>query len=213
MRLCSGKLTRGSVAALVIASSALFLLAAFELNPLCGKLAPAVLLVLLSYSWTKRFTWACHLVLGLSLALAPLGAWLAVRGVIDSAAWIPGLLAAAVLTWVAGFDLIYACQDAEFDRKASLHSIPARFGLARALQCSRAAHVATLIFLIGVWWQAELGWIYAVSIALAGLLLFIEQRLVRADDLSRVNLAFFTLNGWIGLGLFVGLALDLRFAR
>ena len=121
-------------------------------------------------------------------------------------------LACAVLTWVAGFDLIYACQDAEFDRDASLHSIPARFGVARALQCSRAAHVFTVIFLMLVCWRADLGWIYALSIALAALLLIAEHRLVRADDLSRVDLAFFTLNGWIGVGLFVGLALDLCWA-
>lgn len=208
----AGKLKRTSVIALVVVSSGVFVLAAFELNSLCGKIAPAVLAVLLSYSWTKRFTWACHAVLGLSLALAPLGAWLAVRGEIDSQAVIPALLACAVLTWVAGFDLIYACQDAEFDRRARLHSVPARFGVARALQCSRAAHVATLIFLILTWWRADLGWIYALSIALAALLLFAEQRVVRADDLSRVNLAFFTLNGWIGVGLFAGLVLDLTFA-
>jgi 4-hydroxybenzoate polyprenyltransferase len=209
----AGKLTRASVVILVVASSLVFVAAAFELNAACASFAPFVLLVLLSYSWTKRFTWACHAVLGLSLALAPLGAWLAVRGAIDAEAATALLLAGAVLTWVAGFDLIYACQDAEFDRKARLHSIPARFGVARALQASRALHVLTVIFLALVWWRADLGWIYALSIALAAALLFLEQRVVRADDLSRVNLAFFTLNGWIGVGLFVGLALDLALCR
>ncbi|HTF87586.1 MAG TPA: UbiA-like polyprenyltransferase [Planctomycetota bacterium] len=208
----AGKLTGKSVVLLVIASSGVFVTAAAQLNPLCAKLAPLVLFVLLSYSWTKRFTWLCHAVLGLSLALAPLGAWLAVRGVIDRQAWVPTWIAAAVLTWVAGFDLIYACQDADFDRKARLHSIPARFGVARALQCSRGLHVLTVGFLVLAWWQAELGWIYAASIGLTALLLVLEHRVVRADDLSRVNLAFFTLNGWIGVGLFAGLALDLGFS-
>ncbi|MEO6711695.1 MAG: UbiA-like polyprenyltransferase [Planctomycetota bacterium] len=208
----AGKLKGRNVTLLVIASAGVFVTAAAQLNPLCAKLAPAVLLVLLSYSWTKRFTWLCHAVLGLSLALAPLGAWLAVRGAIDREAWIPTWIAAAVLTWVAGFDLIYACQDADFDRKARLHSIPARFGVARALAWSRALHVLTVGFLALAWWKAELGWIYAAAIVLTALLLALEHRVVRADDLSRVNLAFFTLNGWIGVGLFAGLVLDLAFS-
>ncbi|HUR27752.1 MAG TPA: UbiA-like polyprenyltransferase [Planctomycetota bacterium] len=208
----AGKLTRASVIALVAVSSALFVVAAGLLNPLCGKLAPAVLGVLFAYSWTKRFTWACHAVLGLSLALAPLGAWLAVRGRVEADVTIPLLLACAVLTWVAGFDLIYACQDAAFDREARLHSIPARFGVARALVIARAAHAATVAFLVLTWWRAGLGWIDATAIVFAALLLVLEHRVVRADDLSRVDLAFFTLNGWIGVGLFAGLALDLQFA-
>ncbi len=205
----SGALSQSSVVALVLVSSALFIAVAFWINPLCGKLSPAVLAVLLFYSWTKRFTWLCHAVLGLSLGLAPLGAWLAVRGTIDAQAQIPLLLALAVLTWVAGFDLIYACQDAEFDRGEGLHSIPARFGVARALWVARVAHVLTVISLSLVLWRAELGWIYGAAIALAALVLVFEHSIVRADDLSRVNMAFFTLNGWIGVGLFVGMALDL----
>lgn len=206
----AGILSRGSVSALVLASSALFIAVAFRLNPLCGKISPFVLLLLLGYSWTKRFTWLCHAVLGAALGLAPLGAWLALRGTIDAEAVIPLLLAAAVLCWVAGFDLIYACQDFDFDRAAGLHSVPARFGVARALGLARLAHVLTVAFLILLWWRADLGWIYAASIALAALLLIFEHRVVRPDDLSRVDLAFFTFNGWVGVGLFVGLALDLH---
>lgn len=205
----AGVLSRGSVVGLVLVSAAVFVAAAFQLNPLCGKLALPVLAVLFLYSWTKRFTWLCHVVLGLSLGLAPLGAWLALRGTIDAEIVIPLLLAAAVLTWVAGFDLIYACQDAEFDRTAGLHSIPARFGVARALTLARLAHALTLAFLIMLHWRAQLGPIYAGSIALAALLMFWEHRIVRPDDLRRVDLAFFTFNGWVGIGLFVGLALDL----
>jgi 4-hydroxybenzoate polyprenyltransferase len=168
-----------------------------------------VLAVLLSYSYTKRFTWFCHAVLGLSLALAPLGAWLAVRGSFDGDLATPLLVAGAVLTWVAGFDLIYACQDTEFDRGAKLASLPARFGVAAALTTARLLHVATIACLAALAWRAELSWIYALAIALAALLLVWEHRLVSPDDLSRVDLAFFTINGWIGVGLFVGLALDL----
>ncbi|MFM7298158.1 MAG: UbiA family prenyltransferase, partial [Planctomycetota bacterium] len=113
-----------------------------------------------------------------------------------------------VLCWVAGFDLIYACQDREFDAAEGLHSIPARFGAARALLVARVLHVATVVLLVVVWQRAELGWIYFAAIALAALLLVWEHRLVAPDDLSRVDMAFFTLNGWVGVGLFAGLALD-----
>ena len=205
----AGVLSSGGVTALVVASSLVFLVAAWALNPLCGKLAPVVLLVLLGYSYTKRFTSLAHLVLGLSLGLAPLGAWLAVRGGLDGDLSPPLLLAAAVLFWVAGFDLIYACQDVEFDRKARLHSIPARFGVARALTVSRAFHLATACALILFHWRADLSWVFALAVVGALALLLWEHTLVKPNDLSRVDLAFFTVNGWIGIGLFGGLVLDL----
>ena len=162
----SGKLRSGAVFGLVLISSGAFIAASFALNPLCGKLSPLVLGVLLSYSAFKRFSWLAHAVLGLALGIAPLGAWLAVQGDFQGNWSIVVWLAAAVLLWVAGFDLIYACQDAEHDAEAGLHSVPA-------------------------------------------LLLAWEQSLVRADDLSKVDMAFFTLNGWVGVALFLGLALDL----
>lgn len=205
----AGRLSRARVAALVLAAAAVFVAGAWALNPLCGELALPVLAVLLGYSFTKRFTSAAHLVLGLSLALAPLGAWLAVRGDFRGDLGVPLLLAGAALSWVAGFDLIYATQDAAFDRRAGLHSVPARFGIPAALAFARVLHVGTVLLLGCLWLRADLGWAYLAAIALAAGLLVWEHRLVRPDDLSRVNLAFFTLNGWIGVGLFAGLACDL----
>jgi 4-hydroxybenzoate polyprenyltransferase len=207
--LVTGALGRRAVAALVAGSAAVFVAGAYALNPLCGALAWPVLAILLAYSFTKRFTWLAHGVLGLSLALAPPAAWLAVRGELRGDLAAPLVLAAAVLTWVAGFDLIYACQDEEFDRASGLHSIPARFGRAAALWLSRALHVATVLLLAVLWRHAQLGWIYQAAIALAAALLIWEHSLVSPRDLSRVDMAFFTLNGWVGVGLFAGLALDL----
>ena len=205
-----GVLAPRSVALMVAVSAVVFVAGAFSLNPLSGKLAVPVLLVLFGYSYAKRFTFLAHGALGLALALAPLGAWLAVRGDLAPPLAPPLLLAAAVLTWVAGFDLIYACQDAAFDREHGLHSVPARFGVRRALGAARLLHVATAVLLVLFARSAGTGWIYAVFLAGALALLVWEHRLVRADDLSRVDMAFFTVNGWIGVGLFVGLALDLR---
>lgn len=205
----AGRLGAARVGGLVALSSAIFIGAAYALNPLCGKLSFAVLAVLLGYSFTKRFTFLSHAFLGLSLGLAPLGAWLAVRGDLRGDLGLPLLLAGAVLAWVAGFDLIYSCQDREFDARAGLHSVPARFGIAAALRISRVLHVVTVVLLVLLWNRAGLGWAYLAAIALSAGLLAWEHRLVRADDLSRVDMAFFTLNGWIGVGLFVGLVLDL----
>jgi 4-hydroxybenzoate polyprenyltransferase len=207
----SGILGVPAVATLVAASSAAFVGAAFALNPLCGRLSPAVLAILGFYSFTKRFTAFAHGFLGLSLGLAPLGAWLAVRGNFQGDLAQPLMLAAAVLAWVAGFDLIYACQDRDFDVREGLHSVPARLGIARALGLAKILHVATVALLAALWFRADLGWIYAASIGASACLLAWEHRLVAPDDLSRVDLAFFTLNGWVGVGLFAGLVLDLAF--
>ncbi len=205
----AGKVKPLAAGILVLVAAAVFVLSAFALNPLAGKLSPVVLAVLLGYSLVKRVSWAAHLALGLALGLAPLGAWIAVRGSF-AGDLVPILcLAGAVLAWVAGFDLIYACQDAEFDAEVGLHSIPARFGIARALVVSRCLHVVTIGLLLMVHSRANLGWIYLVSIGVAAALLAWEQSLVRADDLSRVDMAFFTLNGYLGIALFVGLALDM----
>lgn len=205
----AGRIAPAQALGLALASGALFIALAWAINPLCGKLAPAVLAVLWFYSFTKRFTLLAHGFLGLALGLAPLGAWLAVRGDFQGDLWTPLALAGAVLCWVAGFDLIYACQDERFDRASGLHSLPARIGIARSLLVSRALHALTVALLAVVWRRADLGWIYLAAIALSAALLVFEQSLVRADDLSRVNMAFFTVNGWIGVGLFIGLAADL----
>ena len=176
------------------ASLLLFYLSAAMLNRLALLLATPTIVVLLSYSLAKRFTWLTHLHLGASLGIAPIGAWIAVSGRLDGA---PVLLGAGVACWVAGFDILYACQDAEFDRRAGLHAVPARFGVARALVVARALHLAavTLWLLLGA--LLPLGWFWYGGVIAAALLLAWEHRLVRADDLSRIDQAFFTINGVI----------------
>lgn len=191
-----GELGRGAVWCFTILLAALFVFAAFQLNPLCGWLSPLALLIVFGYSYTKRFTWASHLVLGLALAIAPVGGWLAVSGRFDPVAWVLG---GAVLLWVAGFDVIYACQDERHDRAVGLHSIPARFGAAGALLASRLLHVGAVAALAGVGLLAGLHPVYWVGWGVIGALLIWEHRLVRADDLSRVGMAFFNLNGTISI--------------
>lgn len=204
-----GALSPMAVGLLVVVSAAVFVAGAFQLGAVPGRLALPVLAVLLGYSYVKRFSALAHFVLGLALALAPLGAWVAVRGAIEGPLAPVLWLALAVWTWVAGFDLIYACQDADFDRAAGLHSVPARLGVPRALALSRVLHVVTIGALVGVGVTAELGAVYFAATALVAALLVYEQSLVRSSDLSRVDLAFFTVNGWVGVALFLGLALDL----
>jgi 4-hydroxybenzoate polyprenyltransferase len=198
----AGRISAARAAALVAAAAIVFVAGAAALNPLCGWLAVPVLAVLLGYSASKRFTFLAH-------ALAPLGAWLAIRGDFGGDLSIPLLLAAAVLAWVAGFDVIYSLQDREFDRSAGLHSVPQRFGVARALALARIAHVATVALLVALWWRAALGPVYLLAVGVAAALLVWEHRLVNPRDLSKIDMAFFTLNGWIGVLLFLGLALDL----
>ena len=205
----AGVLRPGAVLLLVVVAAASFVGGAFALNPLCGRLSFPVLAVLLGYSAFKRFHWVGHAVLGLALAIAPLGAWLAVTGSFEGDLAVPLLLAAAVLTWVAGFDLIYACQDAEFDVHAKLHSVPARFGVPAALGLSALLHVLTIALLCLVAWRAELSWLFLAALGVAALLLVWQHRIVVPEDLSRVDVAFFTLNGWVSIGLFLGTALDL----
>jgi len=205
----AGVVSPAGATTLVLVSCAAFVAVAFALNPLCGWLSPAVLAVLLGYSYAKRFTSLVHLWLGLALGLAPPGAWLAVTGSFDGDLAQPLFLAAAVLTWVAGFDIIYSCQDAEFDADRGLHSIPAKLGRTGALRLSGALHVLTVALLAVVGWRADLSWIFAAALVVAAALLVWEHSIVSPDDLSRVNLAFFTLNGYVGVGLFLGTALDL----
>ncbi len=194
----AGKVSPRAALFLVGASSLVFVAAAYALNPLAFAFSPVVLLVLLGYSYTKRFTWGCHLVLGVALGLAPLGAWIASKGSLEGIS-IPLLLALAVLTWVAGFDVIYSCQDEDFDRGLGLQSIPARFGIPRALQLSSLLHVLTVVFLVLLGLLAGLGFFWWLGVGLTGLLLFYEHRLVRPDDLSKVQAAFFTMNGLVSL--------------
>jgi 4-hydroxybenzoate polyprenyltransferase len=191
-----GVLSPREVIAFVVLSSAVFVLAAAMLNPLCLALSPVALAIVFGYSYTKRFTAASHLVLGLALAVAPVGAWLAVRGRFEAP---PLVLAVAVLLWVAGFDTIYACQDVEFDAAAGLHSLPARLGVAPALGLARAMHVVAVLLLAGLYWLVPLHPLYLAGVAVVAALLAWEHSLVSPRDLSRVMQAF-NVNGWVSLG-------------
>ncbi len=169
-------------------------------------LSVPVLVFLLSYSYAKRFTSLCHYWLAAALMLAPVAAWIALTGTV---AWTPTLLALAVFFWVGGFDIIYACQDFEFDRRAGLFSLPARLGIRRALRVAAASHALTVAALLGLWRVAGLGPVFLTAVLLVAGLLAYEHRLVRPDDLSRVNQAFFHVNAVISLGLFAAGLVDL----
>jgi 4-hydroxybenzoate polyprenyltransferase len=195
-----GAISRAEVWLFVAASAATLVVAAAMLNPLCLALSPVALVIILGYSYTKRFTALSHLFLGLALALAPAGAWLAIRGRLEAP---PVVLGLAVLFWVAGFDTIYACQDEAFDRAEGLHSLPARLGTRRALAVARLFHAAAVALLAALYTIAPLHPLYLAGVAVVAVLLIYEHSLVRADDLSRIDAAFFTVNGWISLGYFV----------
>ncbi len=182
-------------------SAALFFLAAAMLNRLTLILAPIALVSILCYSFTKRWTNLSHLVLGWCLAMAPTGAWIAVRGALDSP--IPLLLSLVVLLWTAGFDVLYACQDFEFDRREGLYSLPARFGIRRALAISRLFHVGAFAALVALYVSANLGSAALVGVIATACLLLYQHTLVRADDLSRLNAAFFTTNAFVSVILLV----------
>jgi 4-hydroxybenzoate polyprenyltransferase len=181
--------------------------ASWQLNPLCLALLPVAAVLLLGYHYTKRFTWASHWILGLTDGAAAMGAWLAVRP--DLADPIPWLLWAAVTLWIAGFDIIYACQDIEFDRCQGLYSVPARFGCTAALRCARINHAATGLLLAAVGLVAGLSWPFWLGLAAITGLLIYEHSLVRPDDLSRLNLAFFNVNGYISLIAFAAVFMAL----
>ncbi|MEE3040839.1 MAG: UbiA-like polyprenyltransferase [Candidatus Latescibacterota bacterium] len=201
-----GVLSPPAVWLFVILSALGLIGAAWKLNPLCLVLSPVALFVIGGYSFTKRFTWGSHLVLGLGLGLAPLGAWIAVTGRFDLS---PALLGLAVLSWVAGFDILYSCQDHEYDQHTGLHSIPVRFGLQTALRLAQLLHVFTIGFMVAVGLTAALRWIYFIGVAAICLLLLWEHRLVKADDLTKVNTAFMTANSIISVAYFLFTLADL----
>jgi 4-hydroxybenzoate polyprenyltransferase len=210
------ELPRGSVKVreaviLTLISSVVFVYAAYQLNFVCFVLSPVALAVIFFYSLTKRFTWTSHLFLGLALSLAPMGAWLAVSG---SPIDLPELatplfLGLAVLFWLAGFDVIYSLQDHEFDRQEGLHSIPVRFGVVRALQLSSFFHLCTLIFLALVGVTAGMGLIYWLGFLTVSVILFWEHRIVRPNDLSCINRAFFDFNAYVSIGYLLAIVGDL----
>ncbi len=202
----AGHLTPVFVGSFVVIASAIFILAAAQLNHLALWLSPVALAVLLLYSYTKRFTRWSHLVLGFALGIAPAAAWIGVRGSLDPRIL---LLTAAVTFWVGGFDVLYACQDFEFDRDAGLHSIPRYLGVRRALWVARSFHMIMLALLITLLWTFGLGKLAIVGVLLVAALLAYEHSLVSHDDLSKLNAAFFTMNGVISVLFFVFVAGDL----
>jgi 4-hydroxybenzoate polyprenyltransferase len=202
----AGVLTHGFVTGFVLLSAAIFLLAAWELNRLAFLLAPVALAVLLLYSYTKRFTRWSHLILGFALGIAPAAAWIAVRGSLDPRILV---LTAAVTFWVAGFDVLYACQDLDFDRSAGLHSIPRYCGIGKSLWIARLFHLLMLLLLAALVWSFGLGKIAAAGVLAVLLLIGYEHSLVSKDDLSKLDAAFFTMNGVIAVVFFVFLAIDL----
>jgi 4-hydroxybenzoate polyprenyltransferase len=202
----AGHLTPGFVVTFVVVSSAIFVLAASQLNRLSLMLSPVALAVLLLYSYTKRVTRWSHLVLGFALGIAPAAAWIAVRGSLDPRIL---LLTAAVTFWVGGFDVLYACQDFDFDRQSGLHSIPRYIGIRIALWIARGFHLVMVGLLIALLIVFGMGKLASFGVLAVILLLLYEHSLVRADDLSKLNAAFFTMNGVISVVFFVSVAGDL----
>jgi 4-hydroxybenzoate polyprenyltransferase len=192
----AGELSLGFAWAFMLMASALLVVAAWQLNPLALKLSPVALAVLFFYSYTKRFTSWAHFVLGFCLGMSPAAAWIAIRGSLD---WRMLILCAAVTLWVGGFDVLYACQDVEFDKTAGLYSIPKRFGIAGALLIARAMHVLVVGLLVWLAWSFHLAWPAWAGIGVVAALLTYEHSLVKANDLSKINAAFFTVNGYISL--------------
>jgi 4-hydroxybenzoate polyprenyltransferase len=206
----AGKLSKKFVLGFVVVTSAILMFAAWQLNPLSFYLSPFSLAILFFYSYTKRFTRWAHVVLGLAMGIAPAAAWIAVRGTFDPRIL---LLTGAVVFWGAGFDILYACQDYEFDREANVYSIPKAFGIRNSLMIARVFHVITVLLLVAMVVVFGLGKIAIAGVVMVALLLIYEHSLVKQDDLSRVNAAFFTMNGFISMGFLFFIAADLMLAR
>lgn len=202
----AGLLKIGEVVLFILCSFALLFWAAAELNPLAMKLLPIAVFMLVFYSYTKRFTWLCHVVLGITIALAPLGGWVAVAGKVDATALV---FYVTIIFWIAGFDIIYSCQDVEFDTKEGLHSIPVRFGVAKSLKIAQAFHIVTAIGFIALLLMSDLGWWYIAGMIIAYLILFYEHHIVSPGDLSRLQTAFFTMNGVLSIVVFSFTLIDL----
>ncbi len=199
--LVTGKVRAGEVWGLMAVSLAAYLYAAASLNALTLKLAPLALVFLIGYSYTKRSTWASHWVLGVTDGAAAAGGWIAVSAAFEPGTWLLWLI---VAVWIAGFDVIYACQDVDFDRREGLHSVPARFGVETALKVARANHLVTALGLLVLGMTEGLCWPYWVASATASALLAYENRLVTPGDLSRLNVAFFNVNGYVAVVVAVG---------
>ncbi len=201
----AGLLGKSTVAVFIILSLALFLYSAYRLNDLCLYLSPVAVALLVLYSYCKRFTSLSHLVLGLCLAAAPVGAWIAIRGSIDAPAALLGL---GVLFWVAGFDVLYALQDLDFDRSAGLHSIPARLGVSGSLRVARLFHLVMPVILLVLFFVMHLGYPFLAGILVCSILLIHEHRLLRGGDLKKLDAAFFNINGYISVAIFAFTLID-----
>nr|AAB41844.1 4-hydroxybenzoate octaprenyltransferase [Cytobacillus firmus] len=196
----AGLISKIEVMFFIIISFAMLIYAAFQLNQLAVYLLPLAVFFLVIYSYTKRFTWACHLILGITIALAPLGGWVAVTGSVSFEAFV---LFTAVALWTTGFDVIYATQDADYDRERGLYSIPSRFGIRKALILAKLFHVISFAAFFLLFLITPLSWLYLIGVIIAGLIMIYEHSLVSADDLSKVGVAFFTMNGILSLVMFI----------
>ena len=202
----SGKVKPKEAWAMVIIAAIVYFWAAYELNSLAFKLSPIVLATVMFYSYTKRFTPLCHLFLGLAIGIAPTAGWIAVKG---SVSYLPIILSIGVMFWVGGFDILYACLDEEFDKKIGLHSIPAKFGRKKAFWISGLFHAIAFASFVAIGILAHLNWIYYLGVVITFILLVMQRIIVTPSDISRMNMAFFTLNGAISIILFVATALAL----
>lgn len=196
----AGLISKVEVLFFIVVSFALLFYSAFMLNMLAVYLLPLAVFFLVIYSYTKRFTWACHLILGITIAIAPLGGWVGATGTLT---WETMLLFTAVALWTAGFDVIYATQDANYDRENNLYSIPSRFGIRSALIIARFLHIVSFLAFVSLFFLTPLGWLYLVGVIIAGGIMVYEHTLVSADDLSKVDVAFFTMNGILSLVMFI----------
>ena len=203
-----GALALGEAVVAVTIASALFIIAAWRLNPLCAWLAPLALGWICFYSYTKRFTKWSHIVLGSGLGIAPVGGYLAVTGSWSDPWWLLIALATAVMTWVGGFDILYSLQDLDFDRQSGLFSIPAALGITNAIVIARAMHVVTVVALVLAGLRSDAGLFYGIGVGLVALLLAFEHRLVKPNDLTKLDAAFFTMNGVISITFFVFVLID-----
>jgi 4-hydroxybenzoate polyprenyltransferase len=206
----SGTISARTVWIGTLVAAIVLCLAAWALGPLPFRLLPGAFLFLIGYSFTKRFTWLSHFILGFTDGLAPMGAWAAIRGSIFTSEDLPAWILLGIVTlWIGGFDLIYACQDVAFDRQEGLHSIPARFGIPFALRLSIFLHLLTMLLLIWLGVLTGLGWPYWVGLIFVAALLSWEHLLVHPDDLSKINLAFFNINSYISITLFLSILVSL----
>lgn len=202
----AGLISVAEVVVFIVASFAVLFFAALQLNALAVKLLPLAVFVLILYSYTKRFTWLCHFVLGVAIGFGPLGGWVATTGQVDFTGL---LLFLSVMFWTAGFDIIYACQDFEFDRREGLYSMPSRFGIANALLVARACHVITFVGLLSLYVTANLSVWFLIGVLISGAILVYEHTLVKPTDLSKLDVAFFNMNGILSMVMFTFTMIDL----